>query len=286
MSDETREGLDDAAAEDIPLTRVEQTRQESAALFVRLRDDDADQGRRDAARDALVHLHLPLVEHCARRFRNRGEPFEDLVQVGTIGLLKSVDRFDTERGVEFSTYATPTIIGEIKRHFRDHTWDLHVPRRVQEIRNKVRTAIRELAVADLGRSPTVAQIAAHTKLSEEDVLTGMEAIESFRALSLEARIGRPGSDDYSLADTLGWNEGRYDTVLAREAVRPYLAELPERERRILHLRFFHDMTQSRIGEELGMSQMHVSRLLSRACTRVRERVDGDAAGQEPAPVTA
>jgi RNA polymerase sigma-B factor len=256
---------------------------EDFALFA-----DLPEGReREVLKEKLVAAWLPMAHRLARRFRNRGETLEDLEQVVALGLFKAVDRYQPDRGTPFEPYAIPTIVGEIKRHFRDHTWDVHVPRRVQEARNKVRTAIRELAVADLDRSPTVAQIAARAQLSEEDVLTGMEAIDSFRALSLDAQMGRHGGDeDFSLADTLGRSEGRYETIVARETVKPLLADLPEREKRILHLRFFCDMTQSSIGEELGISQMHVSRLLARACTQVRQQVNADPADQAPAPVAA
>jgi RNA polymerase sigma-B factor len=149
---------DDGLAPVVPPTRVEVTRTRSAALFLEFRDGDAPSASRDAARDALVHLHLPLVEHCARRFRNRGEPFEDLVQVGTIGLIKSIDRFEPDRGVEFSTYATPTIIGEIKRYFRDKGWAIRVPRRLQELRMQIGAASAELTQS-LGRSPTPRELA-------------------------------------------------------------------------------------------------------------------------------
>jgi RNA polymerase sigma-B factor len=241
---------------------------------------------REAVTERLVAAWLPMAHRLARRFRNRGETLEDLEQVAALGLFKAVDRYDPARGTHFEPYAIPTIVGEVKRHFRDHTWDLHVPRRVQEVRNKTRTAVRELSTWADDRLPTVAQIAEHAELSEEDVLTGMEAIDSFRALSLDAQTGRPGQDDYSLADTLGQAEGRYDTVDARESVKPHLADLPDRERRILHMRFFHDMTQSRIGEELGISQMHVSRLLQHACTQVREQIEDAAAEPEPAAAAA
>src|SRR6187399_1683657 len=147
---------------------VEATRRRSAELFAALRNDSAPESTRDEAREGLVHLHLPLVEHCARRFRNRGEPFEDLVQVGTIGLIKSVDRFDTDRGVEFSTYATPTIIGEIKRHFRDKGWAIRVPRRLQELRMQISGATAELTQS-LGRAPTPSELAAAIGCSVDDV---------------------------------------------------------------------------------------------------------------------
>ncbi|THA24406.1 SigB/SigF/SigG family RNA polymerase sigma factor [Streptomyces sp. RKND-216] len=225
--------------------------------------------------EGLVEAWLPMAHRLARRFRARGEQLEDLEQVAALGLVKAVDRYDPSQG-PFQSYAVPSIVGEVKRHFRDHSWHVHVPRRVQELRNKVRVAVRELTVTADDRSPTIARIAAHAGLTEEEVLTGMEAIESFRALSLDAQL-QAGQDDFSLADTLGQTEGSYDTVLDRETVKPHLADLPERERRILHLRFFHDMTQARIGEELGISQMHVSRLIKHACTQVREQVHDDAA---------
>lgn len=227
---------------------------------------------RQVLTERVVEAWLPMAHRLARRFRNRGEQLEDLEQVAALGLLKAVDRYRPDRGTPFEPYAIPTIVGEIKRHFRDHTWDVHVPRRVQEARNKVRTSIRDLAAADGDRSPTIARIADHSGLGVEDVLAGMEALDSFSALSLDAQMGH-GDENYSLADTLGRNEPSYATVDARESVKPCLAALPERERRILDLRFFHDMTQSRIGEELGISQMHVSRLLKHACAQVREQTE-------------
>ncbi|MEV4784169.1 RNA polymerase sigma factor SigF [Streptomyces tuirus] len=231
---------------------------------------------RDALRDGIVEAWLPMADRLAGRFRSRGENFEDLRQVAALGLVKAVDRYDPERGNAFESYAVPTITGEIKRHFRDHMWTLHVPRRVQDLRNRVRSAGQDLSQTISGRRPTVAEIAAHTNLSEEDVRTGQEALESFTALSLDAEL--PGSEDgYSLSDALGSYDPALDTVVDREAVKARLAALPERERAILYMRFFGDMTQSRIAEELGISQMHVSRLISRCCGRVREQVMRDAA---------
>jgi RNA polymerase sigma-B factor len=182
-----------------------------------------------------------------------------------------VDRYDPARGNAFESYAVPTITGEIKRHFRDHMWTLHVPRRVQDLRNRVRIATQDLSQTISGRRPTVAEIAEHAEMSEEDVRAGLEALESFSALSLDAEL--PGSEDgYSLSDALGSADPALQTVVDREAVAPQLAALPERERAILYMRFFGDMTQSRIAEQLGISQMHVSRLISRCCDRVREQV--------------
>ncbi|MCF6525237.1 SigB/SigF/SigG family RNA polymerase sigma factor [Streptomyces sp. JJ36] len=229
---------------------------------------------RERLKQELVSAWLPMAHRLATRYRDRGENLDDLKQVAAIGLVKAVDRYDPAHGNAFESYAVPTIVGEIKRHFRDHTWDVHVPRRVQELRNRVRTAIRELSALRGGRYPTVAETAEHARLSEEEVLTGMEALESFRTLSLDAQL-TSRDDDYSLLDTLGATEAGYDHVLYREAVKPEIEQLPERERRILYLRFFHDMPQARIGDELGISQMHVSRLLNRTCTRIRDAVEHD-----------
>ncbi|MFE9168903.1 RNA polymerase sigma factor SigF [Streptomyces kebangsaanensis] len=227
--------------------------------------------RRDALRDEIVRAWLPMADRLAGRFRSRGESFEDLRQVAALGLVKAVDRYDPGRGHAFESYAVPTITGEIKRHFRDHMWTMHVPRRVQDLRNRVRFAAQDLAQTVPGRSPTVAEIAEHAHLGEEDVQVGLEALESFTALSLDAEL--PGGEDgYSLGDSLGSPDPALDTVVDREAVRPRLAALPERERAILYMRFFGDMTQSRIAEQLGISQMHVSRLINRCCDRLRDQV--------------
>ncbi|MEU2585585.1 RNA polymerase sigma factor SigF [Streptomyces avermitilis] len=232
--------------------------------------------QRDALREEIVEAWLPMAERLAGRFRNRGESYEDLCQVASLGLVKAVDRYDPELGNAFESYAVPTITGEIKRHFRDHMWTLHVPRRVQDLRNRVRFASQDLSQTISGRRPTVAEIAEHANMSEEDVRAGLEALESFTALSLDAEL--PGSEDgYSLSDALGSADPALDIVVDREAVKPRLQALPERERDILYMRFFGDMTQSRIAEQLGISQMHVSRIISRCCDRLREQVMRDAA---------
>lgn len=231
-----------------------------------------DGPERKVLKDELIQAWLPMAERIAVRFKGRGESLEDLYQVAALGLVKAVDHYDPARGHAFEAYAVPTVTGEIKRHFRDHMWTLHVPRRVQDLRNRVRFAVQDLQTVS-GRRPTVAEIAAHADMSEADVKVGLEALESFTALSLDAEL--PGSDDgYSLSDALGSADPALDTVVDREAVAPRLAALPERERAILYMRFFGDMTQSRIAEQLGISQMHVSRLISRCCSRVREQVLG------------
>ncbi|GHE88172.1 RNA polymerase sigma factor [Streptomyces werraensis] len=233
-----------------------------------------DGPEREALREELVRAWLPMAHRLAGRFRSRGESYDDLCQVAALGLVKAVDRYDPDLGNAFESYAVPTVTGEIKRHFRDHMWTLHVPRRVQELRNRVRHASQDLSQTVQGRSPTVAEIAGHAGLTEDEVRTGQSAAESFSALSLDAEV--PGSGDgWSLGDTLGGPDPALDTVVDREAVRDRLAELPERERAILYMRFFDDMTQNSIAQELGLSQMHVSRLISRSCGRVRDQVMGE-----------
>ncbi|QKV91869.1 SigB/SigF/SigG family RNA polymerase sigma factor [Streptomyces sp. NA02950] len=230
---------------------------------------------KEALREEVVRAWMPMAERLALQFRNRGEATEDLRQVAMLGLVKAVRRYDPDRGSAFESYAVPTVVGEVKRHFRDHLWGLHVPRRVQELRNRVRTAVQELTRAPDDRVPGVAEIAAHTGMSEEDVRVGMEALGSFTTLSLDAEL-RGADDGYALVDTLGAAEPAYERVVQRESLKPRLRALPEREREILYLRFFCGETQSRIADRMGISQMHVSRLISRTCARLGEQVGADA----------
>lgn len=255
------------------LTGIELTRHRSGRYFGVLHDAEAGSASREQARDSLVRLHLPLVEHCARRFRNRGEPYEDLVQVGTIGLIKAVDRFDAERGVEFSTYATPTIIGEIKRHFRDKGWAIRVPRRLQELRMQIGTATAELTQS-LGRSPTPRELAERIGCTVEEIVEGMESSNAYSTLSLDAS---DDSDDGpgSMLDVIGVDDEGLANVEIRESIKPLLDQLDPREKRILLLRFFKNMTQSQIAEEIGVSQMHVSRLLNRTLTQLRTSLEAE-----------
>jgi RNA polymerase sigma-B factor len=229
-------------------------------------DSEADQAE---VRARLVDQYIGLVEFLARRFRNRGEPLEDLVQVGTIGLLKAIDRFDLEREVEFSTYATPTIVGELKRHFRDKGWAVRVPRRLQELHLELTKIIGTLG-QELGRSPTVAEIAEHSGISEEDVLEGLEIAQAYNFTSLDAPIDSDDSDSSTFAEQMGSEDEQLENLEYRAALAPEMAKLPERERRILYLRFYRGMTQSEIADRLGISQMHVSRLLNRTLIRLRE----------------
>jgi RNA polymerase sigma-B factor len=250
-------------------SRLAVDRERTRELFVQLQGSEEGAADHQAARDALVEQHLPLVEHLARRFRNRGEPYDDLVQVATIGLIKSVDRFDLERGVEFSTYATPTIVGEIKRHFRDKGWAVRVPRRLQELRLALATATSELSQKQ-GRSPTVSELAAHLKITDEEVLEGLESANAYSTLSLDAGDSGSGDEPMPVAETLGVEDEALEGVEYRESLKPMLEQLPPREKKILMLRFFKNMTQSEIAAEIGISQMHVSRLLARTLAQLRE----------------
>jgi RNA polymerase sigma-B factor len=254
-----------------PSPRAEQAASDRArarALFVTMASLPEGSPERHAIRDQLVETHLPLVEYLARRFRNRGELHDDLVQVATIGLIKSVDRFDLERGVEFSTYATPTIVGEIKRHFRDKGWAIRVPRRLQELKLSLAKATSELSQRN-GRSPTVSELATYLDMSEEDVLEGLESANAYSTVSLDTPESGD-SDALAVADTLGVVDESLEGVEYRESLKPLLDQLPPREKRILLLRFFGNMTQSQIAIELGISQMHVSRLLARTLAQLRE----------------
>jgi RNA polymerase sigma-B factor len=230
--------------------------------------------QRDAAlRDELVAAHLGLAEYLARRFANRGEPLEDLVQVASLGLIKAVDRFDPDRGVEFSTYATHTIVGELKRHFRDKGWAIRAPRRMQELYLQLGKVVGTLS-QELGHSPTIAELAAEVEVSEEEVLEALEAGQAYRSASLDAPVGNEEGE------TLGAHLGEEDLSLAdvesRATLSPLLAQLPPRERLILHLRFFEGLTQSEIATRLNISQMHVSRLLARSVSELRNASEAHA----------
>jgi RNA polymerase sigma-B factor len=232
----------------------------SDELFARLPDPEA--------RDELAALYQPLAEYLARRFYGRGEPLEDLIQVANIGLIKAIDRFDPERGVRFSTYATATVVGELKRHFRDKGWALRVPRRLQEAGMNVGRAVTDLS-QELGRSPTIKEIAARTGLTEEDVLEAMETAQAYTAASLDAPTDDEGATE---GERLGEEEEAYELLEGWTSVAPAIRDLPRRERTILYLRFFRGLTQTQIAEELGISQMHVSRLLSRTLEELRRGV--------------
>jgi RNA polymerase sigma-B factor len=223
-------------------------------------------------RTELVTAHIGLAEYLARRFTNRGEPLDDLIQVAALGLLKAVDRFDPDRGLEFSTYATPTIVGELKRHFRDKGWAVRVPRRVQELHLRLGTVVSTLS-QELGRSPTIGEIAQAASVSEEDVLEAIEAGHAYRFTSLDAPSG--ADEEGTLASQLGGDDQALVDSEHRVALSPLIARFPPRERTILHLRFFEGLTQSEIASRLGISQMHVSRLLARSLAQLRASADDD-----------
>jgi RNA polymerase sigma-B factor len=224
------------------------------------------------ARERLIEQYLPLVRSLARRYSYRGEQFEDLVQVGCIGLIKAIDRFDIDRGVELTTYATPNIIGEIKRHFRDKGWSIRVPRGLQELNVRLSHLLEELTV-QLERSPTIPELAKAAGVEEEDVLEALESGQAYATLSLSAPSGG-GDDDSDLdpLESLGTLEHEYEISEDRAVLAPGLAALDERERRILHLRFFEGLTQSQIAQQVGISQMHVSRLIRRSLEKMREEI--------------
>ena len=244
------------------------TKQEIRELF-REYKKAGNEDERARSRERLVDHHIGLVEFLARRFRNRGEPLEDLIQVGTIGLLKAIDRFDLEREVEFSTYATPTIVGELKRHFRDKGWAVRVPRPLQELHLELTKVVGHLG-QELGRSPTVSEIATEMSVSEETVLEGLEIAQAYSLASIDAPIDGGDGDTTSFAEQMGGEDEHLENLEYRASLAPEIAKLPERERKILYLRFFKAMTQSEIADRLGISQMHVSRLLNRTLSQLRE----------------
>ena len=225
-----------------------------------------------AKREELARLHLPLVEYLAKRFKDRGEPLDDLIQVGSVGLLKAIDRFDLDREVEFSTYATPTIVGELKRYFRDKGWAVRVPRRLQELSLRLNKIVAQLT-QDLGRSPTVSELAKAAGVSEDEVLEALESGQAYSTTSLDAPSG--DDDDAPMrGDRIGEEDVRLDNLEYFASLAPLIEQLPERERKILYLRFFKGMTQSKIAEQVGISQMHVSRLLTRILEFLREGMEG------------
>ena len=251
-----------------PMSENRKRAERTAPLFAELATLARDDPRRERLREILVEEHLPLVRHFARRFSNRGEPFDDLLQVGTLGLIAAIDRFDPSRGVEFLSFAVPTITGEIKRHFRDQGWSVRVPRRLQELHLSLNAAVGELAQKN-GRAPTPSELAEHLGIPRAEVLEGLAVANAYRSSSLDERLS--GEDDSpTLAATLGEEDAALEGVEYRESLQPLLATIPARERRILILRFFGNMTQSQIAADIGISQMHVSRLLSQTLAKLRE----------------
>ncbi|MFD3660768.1 RNA polymerase sigma factor SigF [Streptomyces sp. NPDC058659] len=230
------------------------------------------------ARNTLIEMNMSLVRYAAGRFRHRADEMEDIVQVGMIGLIKAIDRFELSREVEFTTFAVPYIVGEIKRFFRDTSWAVHVPRRLQEARVELAKATEELSTR-LGRMPTVKELADLMSLTEEEVTEARLASNGYNSSSLDAALsGEDEDSDASLADFIGSEDPAMALVEDFHSLAPLIADLDERDRRIIHLRFVEELTQAQIGEQLGCSQMHVSRLLARTVKRLRVGLLGTSAG--------
>jgi RNA polymerase sigma-B factor len=242
---------------------------EDRELFIRYRDGDM------LARDQLVARFLPLARQLARRYQRASEPLDDLMQVASMGLIKAIDRFDSARDIAFSSYAVPTILGEIKRHFRDKTWAVRVPRDLQELTLRVDRAVGRLS-EDLHRQPSVAEIGAAIGADEEDVLEALQAGGAYRAISFEAPRGGSGSDEEvaTVADSIGFDEDGFARAEERATLARLLATVSPREREVLRMRFEEDMTQAEIGAVIGVSQMQVSRVIRQALTRLRAAADG------------
>lgn len=242
---------------------------EELELFERLRSPDVSDEQARSIRDELVEMHLPLVLHIAKRYADRGEPLDDVLQAGNVGLVQAVDRYDPSRGVAFSSFAVPTIVGAIRQHFRDATWSMKVPRRVQELRGRIDTA-HDVLAQELQRSPTVAEIAARAELDAQDVL---DSLELSRARSMESLQPDPDGASPAIADYTGDEDPQIAGVEDAQTIQRLLATLPERDRHIVTRRFFDGASQSQIAKELGISQMHVSRLLSKSLATLREYID-------------
>lgn len=255
--------------------------QRSVEVFARLRQLSPGSPEHDTLRDEIINEHAGLAHYLAQRYAGRGESLEDLTQVALLGLVKAVDRFDPGRGAAFTTFATPTIVGEVKRHFRDTTWSVHVPRRMQELSLAV-TRSASLLSAQLGRPATLEELAAHLDVLPSQVREAFEAGRAYTARTLDAPT-RPGAgrgdgvgtSDVSLGETLGQEDLDLEAVVDREVLRPLLAEIPERERTILALRFGRGLSQAQIGQRVGLSQMHVSRLLAATLSQLREGLHED-----------
>ena len=234
-------------------------------MFEQLAALEAGTSEHEKIRAALIERHVPLVTFMARKFADRGEPLDDLIQVGTIGLIKAIDRFEISKGFEFSTFATPTIVGEIKRHFRDKTWAVRVPRRLQELGAAVTKATIELT-QKLDRSPTPKEIAKHLGITVDEVAEALESNAAYSTVSLDVT----SDTSTSIGDSFGSLDDALEGVEYRESLKPLLAQLDDREKRILQMRFFDNLSQSQIASELGISQMHVSRILNKVLSHLRE----------------
>jgi len=249
-----------------PGRRLVWDKQRTRDLFAHYREFEDEESR-----DELITMYLNLVKYLASRFRNRGEPIDDLIQVGTIGLIKAIDRFDTGRDVEFTTYATPTIVGELKRYFRDKGWAIKVPRRLQELSFRVNQAVDQLT-QQIQRSPTIAEIAEYLGVTSEEVLEAMETSEAYNFVSLESDRNNDGSDSFSILEYIGKDDQLMAIVDDRTTLAKALKFLTPMEQRVLYLRFFQGLTQTEIATQLEISQMQVSRLLRKTLRVLRENL--------------
>ncbi|MEZ0362176.1 RNA polymerase sigma factor SigF [Mycobacterium sp. pUA109] len=241
-------------------------------MFRQLASCPAESAEFRRQRDKIVERCLPLAEHIGRRFEGRGESREDLVQVARVGLVNAVIRFDVDAGSDFVSFAVPTIMGEVRRHFRDNSWSVKVPRRLKELHLRLGSATAELSQR-LGRAPTASELAEEVELSRSEVVEGLVAGSSYNTLSIDSTSGGSGDEEVrAIADTLGSVDAGLERIENREALRPLLNALPERERTVLVLRFFESMTQTQIAERVGISQMHVSRLLAKSLARLRDQL--------------
>ncbi|GCA97009.1 RNA polymerase sigma factor SigF [Mycolicibacterium sp. NCC-Tsukiji] len=241
-------------------------------MFRQLQGTTEDSADHIAQRDAIIERCLPLADHIARRFEGKGEARDDLLQVARIGLINAVKRFDVEMGSDFASFAVPTIMGEVRRHFRDNSWSVKVPRRMKELHLQIGTASAEMSQR-LGRAPTASELATELGIDRDEVLDGLMAGSSYKTTSIDGTAGSGSDERPSLAETLGDVDPGLEKVEYREALRPLLEELPERERTVLVLRFFESMTQSQIAAKVGISQMHVSRLLAKTLAQLREKLE-------------
>ncbi|MGE6839625.1 RNA polymerase sigma factor SigF [Streptomyces niveus] len=276
-TDSTRYGTQQADMAELELPYVESpgdvapkdAREISRIFFVRLAELEEGTHEHQYVRNTLIELNLALVRYAATRFRNRSDQMEDIVQVGTIGLIKAIDRFELSREVEFATFAVPYIVGEIKRFFRDTSWAVHVPRRLQELRIDLAKATDELSQR-LDRAPTTAELAEYLDLDENEIIEGVVASNGYTAGSIDMPSDDTAESSSPLSDRLGAPDAQLEAAENVQALKPLIDELDDREKWILQMRFGAEMTQSEIGQELGVSQMHVSRLLSRITGRLRE----------------
>ncbi|WP_273732720.1 RNA polymerase sigma factor SigF [Mycolicibacterium septicum] len=240
-------------------------------MFRELGGLSEDSSAYERQRERIVERCLPLADHIARRFDGRGEPREDLIQVARVGLVNAVNRFDVDAGSDFVSFAVPTIMGEVRRHFRDNSWSVKVPRRLKELHLRLGAATAELSQR-LGRAPTASELAVELEMDREEVIEGLVAGSSYNTLSIDS--GGGGDEEApAIVDTLGDMDEGLDQIDNRETLRPLLAQLPERERTVLVLRFFESMTQTQIAERVGVSQMHVSRLLAKSLARLRDQLE-------------